>query len=296
MMSISCVIVCYSPNPEALHKLCMTLFAQGAVVFLVDNTEEQFLDLESLIPGCRLTRLGFNSGIAHALNIGIQSALKEGADVIALFDQDSLIDANFLSALVAYLMRGVPSVVAPMYYDDISHKELPSLTLSKYGVPSAMQRRTQQSTYPVDIVISSGTVATREAYERAGLLDESLFIDFVDTEWCFRCRDKEIPINVVPEVVMLHRIGSRSIDTGIVNVFVHSPERCYYQLRNCLLLFGKIHIPLFFSIYQFFTVLVNRLLLLFFVKNRINYLKAYAAAFRDGITGVSGPNPRKIQT
>jgi rhamnosyltransferase len=291
-MKTWCVIVCYRPNVETLRELCAVLSAQSAAVVLVDNTELPEYDLQLLIPGCRLTTLGFNSGIAHAQNIGIQTAIDAGADVVALFDQDSQIAPGFLAALVAPLRLGVPAVVSPLYYDDISQQELPSLAVSKCGISSAIHREGQKDPYPVDVVISSGTAATREVYENAGLLDESLFIDFVDTEWCLRCRDKDIPILVVPEAVMHHRIGSRAIATIIMTILAHNPARCYYQLRNCFLLFGKKHIPLLFSIKQLVAVFASRLLLLFFVNGRLAYLKAYAAALKDGITGVTGPNPR----
>jgi len=274
---------------EILHQLCAALLAQSAAIVLVDNTEAIEHDLKSIIPSAKLITLGFNSGIAHAQNIGIRTALNSGADVIALFDQDSQITPGFLSVLVEPLRLGVPAVVSPLYYDNMSEQELPSLAVSKLGISTAIHRRGQNSPYPVDVVISSGTAATREVYEIAGLLDESLFIDFVDTEWCLRCLSKNISIRVVPVAVMRQRIGSTSIDLGITTILVHSPVRCYYQLRNCFLLFRKKHIPFLFSAKQLISVFVSRTLLLFFVNDRWSYVRAYLSALLDGVRGVEGP-------
>jgi rhamnosyltransferase len=140
-------------------------------------------------------------------------------------------------------------------------------------------------------VISSGTAATREVFEVAGTFDEGLFIDFVDTEWCLRCRSKSISIRVVPSAVMHHRIGSKSINLGITTVFVHSPVRCYYQLRNCFHLFRKGHIPFLFALRETASVFFNRALLLLFVRDRSAYAKAYFRALRDGSRGVTGSMP-----
>lgn len=293
-MNTWCVIVCYRPDLARLGRLCADLAAEGASIVLVDNTDVPGHDLAQLVPQAHLRSLGFNSGIAHAQNIGIRAALDAGAAAIALFDQDSQVAPGLLRALVAALSPGVPAVVSPLCYDDLSRDELPSMAVSRRGVSSVIQRDGSGSPYEVDIVISSGTVATREVYGVAGLLDEDLFIDFVDTEWCLRCRHHDIPIRVVPGAVMHHRIGNRAIDTGIMTVLVHNPARCYYQLRNCFLLFGKKHVPFLFSLKQLASVWVSRLLLLFFVDGRVPYLKAYLAALKDGITGVGGRNPRDV--
>jgi hypothetical protein len=39
------------------------------------------------------------------------------------------------------------------------------------------------------------------------------------------------------------------------------------------------------------SVLFSRTILLFFIKNRSDYLKAYLAGLRDGIRGVAGAKP-----
>ena len=142
--------------------------------------------------------------------------------------------------------------------------------------------------YAVDIVISSGTAATVETFERAGLMDEDLFIDFVDTEWCLRCRRRNIPIHVMPGAVMIHSVGSRSIDLRFTTVSVHSPVRCYYQIRNCFLLFRKESVPLLLAVRETVVVLVHKSLLLLSVSNRGEYLRAFAQGLYDGLIGATG--------
>jgi len=290
-VKICCVIVCYRPDVARLLQLCETLRADGSTIVVVDNTEQPYLAEPQLPPGCELITLGLNTGIAHAQNVGTGAAMGAGAEVIAFLDQDSLIEPGFLPALVSPLRVGTPDIVSPLYRDDSSKVELPSIRVNRYGFTRAVRRGASSGPYPVDVVISSGTAATKEVFEVAGTFDEGLFIDFVDTEWCLRCRSKQISIRVVPSAVMHHRIGSRSISLGVVTVFVHSPIRCYYQLRNCFHLFRKRHVPFVFALRETASVFSNRALLLLFVPNRSAYVKAYFRALRDGAKGVTGAIP-----
>ena len=238
---------------------------------LVDNTEQPYLVERQLPPGCELITLGRNTGIAHAQNVGTATATAAGADVIVFLDQDSTIEPGFLRALVSPLHVGTPDIVSPLYCDDASKVELPSVRVNRYGMTRAVRRGDSSGPYSVDVVISSGTAATKEVFEVAGTFDEGLFIDFVDTEWCLRCRSKQISIRVVPAAVMHHRIGSKSISLGVLTIFVHSPIRCYYQLRNCFHLFRKRHIPFLFALRETASVFLSRALLLLFVDQRSTY-------------------------
>ena len=290
-MNVYSIVVCYRPDVSRLLELCQSLRVDGSTIILVDNTEQPYLRDRQLPSGCQLITLGRNTGIAHAQNVGTAAATVAGADVIAFFDQDSTIEPGLLRTLVGPLNLGVPDIVSPLYCDDVSKAELPSLRVNRYGMTRAVHRGDSSGPYPVDVVISSGTVATKEVFEVAGTFDEGLFIDFVDTEWCFRCRSKQVPIRVVPSAVMRHRIGSKSINLGFATVFVHSPVRCYYQLRNCFHLFRKGHIPFLFALRETASVFLGRALLLLFVGDRSAYVRAYFCALRDGAKGVTGGMP-----
>jgi rhamnosyltransferase len=288
---VYCVIVCYRPHVPQLISLCNHVLADGAKVIVVDNTESPCLSSDKLPDGCTLITLGYNSGVAHAQNVGVANALAAGAAVILFLDQDSKIDPGFVNLLTAAIVPGTAEIVSPLCVDDLSNNALPSLRLSRFGLSMPVHQADRSSRYPVDIVISSGTVATREVFDLAGAFDEGFFIDFVDTEWCLRCRSMQIPIYAVPAAVMRHSIGSRQFKFGNLTILVHSSTRCYYQIRNSFLLLRKRHIPLVFSLKQIASVILNRTVLLFRVENRLAYIKAYLSALRDGLRGVTGAKP-----
>ncbi len=288
---ITCVIISYRPDVAQLVRLCERILMDGARVIVVDNTEAPGLISDELPAGCELIALGNNSGIAHAQNIGVAQALIAGAAVIVFFDQDSKIEAGFLRALVEPLKYGTLTITSPLYVDDDSNLALPSLRLGRFGLPRAVYGADTIHPYPVDIVISSGTAATREVFGIAGVFDEALFIDSVDSEWCLRCRSSHIPIYVVPAAVLRHRIGSRAIRVGPFTVLQHSPIRCYYQVRNCFHMMRRKHVPFAFALKHMLSVLFSRTILLFYVGDRAAYLKAYFAGLIDGVKGVAGPKP-----
>jgi rhamnosyltransferase len=285
--SVTCVIVSYRPDVAQLVRLCECILMDGAKVTVVDNTEGPGRIANDLPTGCELITLGKNTGIAHAQNVGVAHSLDAGAAAVVFFDQDSKIQPGFLQALVAPLKCGTPEITSPLYVDDDSNFAMPSLRLGRFGLPIAVYADTKNP-YPVDIVISSGTAATREVFGVAGVFDEALFIDSVDSEWCLRCRSKQIPIRVVPAAMMRHRIGSRVIRVGPFTVLQHSSVRCYYQVRNCFHMMRRKHVPFAFALRHMLSVMLSRTVLLLFVEDRPAYIRAYLAALRDGIKGVAG--------
>src|SRR5262249_4380610 len=143
------------------------------------------------------------------------------------------------------------------------------------GLLAPEQRRGRNEPYTADVVIASGTAATAETYKVVGLMDEDLYIDFVDVEWCLRCRQKRVPIYVVPAASMEHLIGNRVVDLWLMKVFVHILERCYYQIRNCFILLRRKHVLIALVITEMGRVVAHRLVLLFFVSQKRLYLANY---------------------
>lgn len=295
-MTTYCIIVCYRPDIAQLISLCDRALADGAKVILVDNTEAPYLDGDKLPDGCSLITLGSNFGIAHAQNVGVAGALAAGADILLFFDQDSKVEPGLLNSLVGSLSAGIPEIVSPLCVDDASNSAEPAERVNRYGFSTRVHHGEALARYPADIVISSGTAATREVFDIAGTFDEAFFIDYVDAEWCLRCRSKNIPIYVVPTAVMRHSVGSGHVRVGPFSIQVHSATRCYYQIRNCFLLFRRSHVPLVWASKQLLLVIMSRILLLFFVKPRSSYLKSYLLAVRDGLKGVGGAGPRVPDT
>lgn len=287
-LSIFTIIVCYNPDINNVSYLCQVLLASNSAVVVIDNTENSYLSKLTSKYDCTLIEMKENSGVAHAQNVGIKHALECGADFIVFFDQDSKVELGFLTKLIAPLRVGRCGVVSPVCIDESNEQEYPSHSLGMFGLPIDIYTDNRSHPYFTDIVISSGLATTATTFDKVGIMDEDFFIDFVDIEWCLRCRNNNVPILVVPNAIMKHSIGDRTVKLSIFRGVVHSPTRSYYKIRNCFLLFRKSHIPILFSIRQLLSGLVHNLLLILFVNNKLDYLNNYVIAVTHGILGVSG--------
>lgn len=287
-MNRHAVIVAYHPDAAALAVLLQTLLAAGCRVVVVDNTPGPGARAAPLPAGCELIALGDNRGIAEAQNVGIRHARQQGADAILFFDQDSTIDAAFVPALLAGLVRGQPGVVGPVCIDAARGFEYPAYRLSRWGYPLKVLSAARSLPYPVDLIISSGSAATSVTFDIVGLLDEDFFIDGVDLEWCLRCRALGVTITVDPRVTLRHSIGEVSVPVGPLTTFVHSPARRYYRMRNAFLMLRKPHVPALFGLKSVVSALAHALLQLPMVENRREHLAVCWAGLLDGLRGVRG--------
>ena len=99
---VFCVIVTYRPDAEHLQRVLASITRQTSHVVLVDNTPGQQEALAGP-EGVQRVTLGDNIGIAAAQNIGIRTALEQGADAVWLSDQDTVYPPQFLIDMLAAL-------------------------------------------------------------------------------------------------------------------------------------------------------------------------------------------------
>jgi rhamnosyltransferase len=286
-MNSAAIIVTYNPDLAALVRLCHAL-AGSAQVIVVDNSEPAQVRAPELPPGCRVLALGHNAGIAHAQNVGINAARAGGAGLIFFFDQDSTIDASYVLRMAQGVDPQVAAVYGPVCIDAARGFEYPAYRLGRFGLPGGVSWAGPPRLYPVDLIISSGSLATAAALDKAGLMDEDFFIDYVDLEWCLRCRSRAIPIFMNQNVTMTHSVGMRSVKLGPITTFIHSPLRTYYKMRNPFLLLRKKDVGLPYAAREIASALLHHLLQLLMLGERRKYAGPIAAGLRDGLLGSAG--------
>lgn len=287
-MNIYCIIVCYKPDVDNLSRICQSILVSNTNVILVDNTENSYIQDLSQDLGVDLISFNENYGIAKAQNIGITLAIEKGAEIIVFFDQDSEIENDFIRKLTYKMNNNLPEVVSPVFYDKSIGFKFPSYRLNKFGLLKQFEVFDDQKEYEVDVVISSGSAATKVTFDIVGLMNEDYFIDFVDTEWSLRCRAKGIPIRVIPSAIMKHSIGDKSIDLKFMRIFVHSPVRSYYKVRNSFLFYRSKDVPFLMRLKEIVSALIHNLLAVFVGSNKWDYVKNYVQAINDGLLGKVG--------
>lgn len=149
-----------------------------------------------------------------------------------------------------------------------------------------------QEVVEADFVISSGSLMPVSVLDDIGPMDENLFIDHVDTEWCLRAQSKGYRLFGVPGARMVHTLGDSRKRIWFLrrrNVPHHSPFRYYYILRNSILLQRRKYIPLK---WRFAELLRSVRVVIFyglFPANRLQCLQYMFKGIWHGLKGISGP-------
>ena len=141
---------------------------------------------------------------------------------------------------------------------------------------------------PTSVGISSGTAVPSLIFAKVGLFDESLFIDYVDTEWFLRCRFYSIAVLVIPRAVLKHRIGDSNIEKQYIKLHIHSSKRVYYQVRNSIAMLWIPHIPLIFSMREVTVTLIHKLFQTLYIEEKCEHLRHILKGIFHGIAGRSG--------
>lgn len=283
--SVCAIVVAYHPDREQLARLCRLLSCHAEVI-VVDNTP--IAEAPAPVDNATWLSMGGNAGIAAAQNAGIRAALARGAEVIAFFDQDSTPDAQLLPSLVAALGQPPRGVAAPVCVDMRTGQEYPPYRFNRWGWASPAPAAGLPAPMEADLIISSGSVVAAEVFEQAGLMEEAFFIDYVDLEWCIRCRQAGVPIQVVPSATMRHAIGDEVVRNGPLTTFVHSPVRAYYRLRNAFLLIHMSHVPRLYVLHEVAAALVHHVLQWRHSQDRGQHARLGWRGLVDGLRGVRG--------
>ncbi|WP_407976693.1 glycosyltransferase family 2 protein [Brucella pseudogrignonensis] len=239
------VIVTYNPDLTALEDLIKAIRPQLTHLVIVDNGSANAFDkwLASSYPDVELELLESNLGIAKAQNVGIIRCQKHAPQYFLLLDQDSVPASNMVSKLVDAIedkqKSGVKVASAgPRYFDRRQGNALPfietrGLTLHRCTCSAV------DDVVDVDYLIASGCLIPLTAIEEVGLMQEDLFIDYVDIEWGLRAQQKGFQSLGVCAAFMEHQLGDNPINFLGRNIPVHSPLRHYYHFRNAIWLYRQ---------------------------------------------------------
>ena len=298
---IAAVIVTYLPDVRQVIELCERLREELDLVVVADNGSGEEMQAWRAVMGDGLVYLdlGSNRGIGTAQNAGIRAARQKGARRILLLDQDSRPAPGMIAALRASAERceaqdGAACVVAPDYADMETGHHASFVRLGGARVERVRCAGTadDRRALPVDVTIASGLLIPVEILDTVGLMDESLFIDQVDTDWCLRARKMGYRIYVDCTARMLHSLGTdrRRVWAGRWRMLpVHQPQRLYYQWRNTLLLARRAHAHPALTSNTLAALAIKTLTAAVFGPQRTRSAAMCVRGVIDGIRGRAGP-------
>lgn len=294
---VCAVLVTWRPDLIVLAELLAALAPQVERVVLVDNASPDpgFRDFCTGHPEVVLLALPENRGLAFALNEGIRRARSlRGVAHVLLMDQDSVPEPGMAAALRAALDRRAEServaAVGPCFRDAREDADAPFVRI-RFPFNRKLRCTGECEEVRCDFLISSGCLIPLAVLDEVGDMDDTLFIDNVDLDWCFRASAAGFALYGVCGARLRHRLGDArqrvpGLPRGIV---VHPPRRLFYMMRNRVWLYRRAYTPKRWIAQDLSRLAVKLALFSLLVPPRGKNLRCMLAGLRAGIAGRATP-------
>jgi hypothetical protein len=216
-------------------------------IVVVDNGSEhdEAVLLKQRFPETTLIANPKNEGFAKANNQGIEWALAQGADYVLLLNNDTVVDPDFLSILMAYAeAEPCVGIVGPLirYYGSERTWFAGGWINHLTGLLGLRGKRRNYRLYhgepprEVDFIVGCALLVRREVIEKIGLLDEAYFAYYEDCDWCLRARRAGYGVRLVPQSVIEHK---KSASSGFRGQDKLSSIQAYLWGRNGIIFARK---------------------------------------------------------
>jgi rhamnosyltransferase len=221
LQGIAATVVLYNPDSTVLDNI-ETFLNQVERLYVIDNSEKInkiLIDNIQKLPIVKYICNNSNLGIAAALNIGAEEAIRDGYSHLLTMDQDSKATEGMVKKLYQ-IISSFPNI----------------------GIVAAEHVNLKVHTEPKDKIteeilftMTSGNLLSLSAYKIAGQFMEKLFIDHVDHEFCLRLNKLGFKIIKTSEAIVYHKLG-KAVNKKFFHFNFcpsnHPPIRLYYRTRN----------------------------------------------------------------
>lgn len=222
-------VVLYNPLENVKDNILSYLDLLDKL-YVVDNSVNQ--DNQYLLPSSnKIVYINNkdNLGIAKALNIAFERAIKDGYTWVLTMDQDSkFLDDNFekLISSTKVCQNDKVAIITP--YQVIKTKR---------------PKPKEKIDYPLE-VMTSGNMVRVSAYQKVGGFKDWLFIDCVDIEFCMNLCAHGFLIERHNDILLKHNLGDYKcyhILGHEIQCSNHNYIRRYYMTRNALYIYDMYH-------------------------------------------------------
>jgi GT2 family glycosyltransferase len=241
---ISIVLVNYNGLADTLRCLHSLEAAGRPATVVVDNAsvEDPSATLARAFPWAAAVRNPVNGGWAGGNNVGIRHALRHGADLVVLLNNDTVVVPDFVARLTAAAAANpAHGVLGPIirFLDPPHEVQTDGTLFNRRGdlgffqrLPVPLLRTDPPAVTEVDIVNGCCMMIRREVFERIGVIDERFFLIHEESDFCLRARRAGYRCGVLGEALVWHKGSSSFKRTG-------SRWQRYYDARNLYLLLSK---------------------------------------------------------
>lgn len=242
---VFCIILNWNGLKDTIEciKSVLNIKYPNYKVLVVDNgsSDHSAENIYKLFPEVVLIENSENLGYAEGNNVGIRNALSLGADYIWLLNNDTTVDRNALTSMVAIAekipMGGIFGSKI-YYYSNPTTIDFAGATINwKYAIsPHIGQGEIDKGQYDSvkEIQRANGCsmLIKKEVFETVGLLDSKMFLYAEEVEYCVRAEKNKYKTYYVPESKVYHKISKSTGENS-------EPIFAYYNTRNFLYLIKK---------------------------------------------------------
>lgn len=273
----------------------MESLPRGAAKIVIDNASVNADEIGVLLEQFAETiyvRQSTNIGLAAGLNLGLRAASKlaDSAAMVLLLDQDSVPEVGSVETLLEAfdrLERGGENVgcVGPVLLDRST-----GLQHGFHRMVGPLWRRSfpKEDSGPLRCsnINGSGTVFRLALFSELGGLDESLFIDHVDTEWAFRVQAAGYTLWGIPDARFQHNMGLASKRFWFLGWRVwpvREPARHLLLFRNAARLMKRGYVPRIWKLWAAVKLALTMVATMIFGPKRLLQIEAMISGIREGI-------------
>lgn len=283
----SSVTVTYNPDIRCLQKQFSSLKDQLDSCVIVDNGSQNISEIEELVSSFefKFIKLEKNFGLAYAQNLGIESAISQGADHLLLLDQDSILSPGFITAMSDVYHEYNVGVLGPSFFDPHTNE----FYWGTNYIGPFIKRVPVQDITDVTYVIASGSYFSADVYKKVGRMEDELFVDYIDVEWALRAKKAGYRVAMTNRASMAHTIGDSRLNLFGRKISVHSPMRRYFLVRNSFFMIRKPYIPIGYKVREVCLNFARAAISLVLNKEKAKTLKMICYGISDGVAGRFGP-------
>jgi GT2 family glycosyltransferase len=283
---------------ECLASLRNSAYAHQLVI-VVNNSSADFdaVRVSEVYPAIRIVHAEQNLGFAGGCNLGIQVALANNADYVYLLNPDTVVHANFISALLPAFADPRVGIAGPIivHYADRSRAWIAG---NRYwywlGFPHReLSVRTTCDDHFVDFVPGAAMMIKREVFEAVGPLPDELFLYFEDLVFSLQAARAGWRTWLVGRPLVAHKISTTAGKRG-QDIF--TADKAYYFGRNSYLMqrpdiVGPLHalsgrVAQFLFVLPFYGAFCM-------INGAHHVILDYLEGLWDGVRGITGPRPKR---
>ncbi len=227
---ISVVIVIYNGEIWIKKNIDSLLKSNYPIdIIVVDNAStDQSIALLKEYKSIKLIQNKNNLGFGKANNIGINSAINNGADAIFLLNQDTWVFENTITNLVEKLFENPElGIVSPMHYS-ADETNLDSSFGTYYN--KFEEETDLNSIRIVPFVNAAAWLVSKECFQKTGYF-EPIFNHYgEDRNFCDRVRFHGFKIGIVKDATICH---DRIVELNSNKIILQSQYLVLIQIINC---------------------------------------------------------------